>query len=394
MKRIQKIILIPFLLLLNRCITEFVPKTNEDKELLVIEGLITNGPVTNTIKLSSSIPLGAKGIARPVTGCNVTISDDLGNNFSLTESSAGTYVTDTAQFMGEIGRFYTLHIHANAFYKNLNFESYPVEMKPVAPIDSLYYEKVAIEKYNGVSLKEGCQVYLNTHDPTNQIKFYRWEYEETWEFHLPYTSITNKTCWLSNNSNEINIKNTSALKEARVERYPINFISNLSDRLNVKYSILVKQYSLNEDEYLYWEKLQSITEQAGGLYDKIPSATSSNVYCVDDPKVKVLGYLSVSACTSKRIFIKDNFAGLIDLYTHCYGDSIFNGAPIPNLNNYAWIINEGLLHPSVWVIGKDSMMHQIFLTPIPYVIITYLKGCADCTARGTLTEPDFWKEGK
>ncbi len=394
MKWILRIILISILLLLNRCITEFVPKTREDKEILVVEGLITNQPIANTIKLSSSLPLGTEGITRPVKGCNVTISDDLGNNFSLTESSAGIYVTDTAQFRGTIGRFYTLHIHANTFYKNLNFESYPVEMKPVPPIDSLYYEKVAIEQNNGVSLQEGCQVYLNTHDPTNQTKFYRWQYEETWEFQLPYTLVTNKTCWLSNNSNEINIKNTSALKEARVERYPINSISNLSDRLNVKYSILVKQYSLNEDEYLYWENLQSMTEQVGGLYDKIPSSNASNVYCVDDPNEKVLGYLSVSASTSKRIFIKDNFAGLINLYTNCYGDTIFNGAPVPYLNYTSWIINEGLLHPSVWILGADFILHEIFLNPIPYVVITYNKGCADCTTRGTLTEPDFWKEGK
>jgi hypothetical protein len=81
----------------------------------------------------------------------------------------------------------------------------------------------------------------------------------------------------------------------------LKFISNLTDRLRVGYSILVDQYSLNEDEYLYWEKLQSITEQVGGLYDIIPSPVPSNVYCVDDPNEKVLGYFSVSANTSKRL---------------------------------------------------------------------------------------------
>jgi hypothetical protein len=394
MKPIQKIILISFFFLQNRCITEFVPQTKENKESLVIEGLITNQPVADTIKLSSSLPLGVKSVAKPVEGCTVSISDDLGNIFSLTESFAGTYVTDTSQFRGTIGRFYTLHIHTNTSYKNHNFESYPIELKPVPPIDSLYYEKVAIKENNGVSSQEGCQVYLNTHDPTNQIKFYRWKYTETWEFHLPYTLVPNKICWVSNNSNEIKIKNTTSLAEARIERFPINFISNLTDRLNVKYSILVNQYSLNEDEYQYWEKLQRITEQVGGLYDKIPSAIPNNVYCVDDPNEKVLGYLSVSASTSKRIFIKDNFAGLIDLYTNCISDTIFNGDPIPNLNNYVWIIDEGLLHPSVWIIGADSMIHQVFLPTIPFSIITNFKGCADCSVRGTLTEPVFWKEGK
>jgi hypothetical protein len=393
MKHIIKFTLVSFLIL-DGCIKEFVPQTKEDNRLLVVEGLITNQPVANIIKLSSSLPLGVKSVARPVEGCTLTISDDLGNNFILTESSPGTYVTDTSQFRGIIGRFYTLHIHGNTFYKNLNFESYPVEMKPVPPIDSLYYEKVAIEEIDGVNLQEGCQVYLNTHDPTNQLKFYRWEYAETWEFRLPYILVANKTCWLSNNSAEINIKNTTSLEQARIERYPINFISNLSDRLNVKYSILVNQYSLNEDEYLYWEKLQNITELSGGLYDKTPSANPGNVYCIDDPNEKVLGYFSVSASTSKRIFIKDKFAGLIDLYTNCNGDTIFNGDYIPNLDHYAWIIKAGLKQHMGLVIGSDNKAHLVYLPPIPYVIVTYQKGCADCTLRGTSTEPDFWKESK
>jgi len=47
MKSIQKIKLISLLLLLSSCVTQFIPKVNEDKELLVVEGLITDQPDTN-----------------------------------------------------------------------------------------------------------------------------------------------------------------------------------------------------------------------------------------------------------------------------------------------------------------------------------------------------------
>jgi hypothetical protein len=146
----------------------------------------------------------------------------------------------------------------------------------------------------------------------------------------------------------------------------------------VGYSILVKQYSLNEDEYLYWEKLQSITEQVGGLYDIIPSSVPSNVYCVDDPNEKVFGYFSVSANTSKRLFIKENFAGIFTQYTErdCLNDTVFDNAPIQSLNTYVWIIID----------------HQV--PPPVYQVTTRIKGCYDCTTRGTNIKPDFWKEGK
>ncbi|MGC1391902.1 MAG: DUF4249 domain-containing protein [Bacteroidales bacterium] len=372
----NKVILTSLLLLLNGCITQFVPKTNEDKELLVVEGLITDQPGANTIKLSKSLPLGTSNIPNPAAGCVVTISDDLENTYNLKEVVAGTYVTDPTLFQGVVGRQYTLHIRTNAAYYNHNFESAPVEMKPVPPIDSLYYEKRTIQEGpENIPSQEGCQVFLNTHDPTNRCKFYRWKYSETWEFILPYL-VTNRICWISDNSNIINIKNTSIIEDDKIDRYPINFISNQTDRLKVKYSILVNQYSLNEDEYNYWAKLQSFSEQIGGLYDMIPSAVPSNVFCIDDPKQEVLGYFSVSASSSKRIFIKDHFAGLIDLYTACIADTVFGGGAIPFLNSNVWVII------------------TVPLPPPGYRVTTYTKGCADCTVRGTLTEPDFWNDDK
>ena len=376
MKLIQ--VLIPFILLLTCCVTKFIPQTNENPELLVVEGLITDQPGANTLKLSSTLPIGIRSNAKPLTGYYVSITDDLGNAFYFRETDTGTYVTDPSIFIGTIGRFYTLHIDPSTDKNKHRFESYPIEMKPVPPIDSIYYEKVEISENNMWSQPpEGCQIFLNTHDPTNQCRYYRWEYTETWEFRIPY-NVPNSTCWISSNSDKINIKSTGSLAETRILRYKLNYISNQSDRLKVKYSILVNQYSLNEDEYTYWEKLQNISEQVGGLYDMIPSRIISNVRCIDNPDVKVLGFFSVSANTSRRIFIKDNFFGQANLYTDddCIADTVFNGAFIPNLNETAWVIIEH------------------FYPPPTYKVITYTRGCADCTTRGTTQKPVFWKDYK
>jgi len=376
MKSPGYITLISLILLINSCIVQFIPEIDEDKELLVVEGLITDQPEAYSVKLSKSLPLGRKNVAKPVKGCIVKISDDLDQVYTLKESVPGTYVTDPIKFKGKIGRKYTLHISTNTTNYNLNYESLPMEMKPVPEIDSLYYEKKTIKEKDDISQAvEGCQVYLNTHDPANNCKFYRWEYSETWEFRLPY-DVTNNKCWLSDNSDRINVKNTSVFEEDRINRYPLNFISNVTDRLKVKYSMLVNQYSLNEDEYMYWEKLQNVSEHVGGLYDITPAAIPSNIYCIDDPNDKVLGYFSVSAVTSKRIFIKDYFSGLINLYNECISDTIPGGAPIPNLDISVWVIE------------------TINNTMPPARVITDNRGCADCTVRGTNKEPVFWKEGK
>ena len=372
-KSVQLIILYLLLLITSSCIVQFIPRTNEDDEILVVEGLITDQPRTYTVRLSKSLPLWKSQYPQALKGAKVWISDDLGKTFNLKETKFGTYITDSVTFRGVVGRTYMLNITTSNAVSDINYKSAPVEMKPVPPIDSIYYEKKTYDQWP--QTVEGCQINLDTHDPAKNCKFFRWEYSETWEFHLPY-NVTNKVCWISNNSDEIFIKNTSLLGEDRIAHYPLCTITNPIDRLCIKYSILVKQYSLNEDEYCYWESLHNMSEKVGGLYDMIPANIPSNIYCVESPGEKVLGYFSVSAATTKRLFIKDTFKGVNTSYYNCISDTIFGTSPIPNLNS------------SVWLIVDHSNLDP------PKRYITNKIGCADCRARGSAIEPSFWKEGK
>ena len=109
-------------------------------------------------------------------------------------------------------------------------------------------------------------------------------------------------------------------------------------------------------------------------------AQPSNINCIDDPNQKVLGYFSVSASASKRIFIHDNFAGVLSQYNDrtCIADTIFGSPNSP----IAW------LGVNVWVIISHPM------PPPSYRVLTRTKGCYDCTVRGTNIKPDFWEGAK
>jgi hypothetical protein len=122
--------------------------------------------------------------------------------------------------------------------------------------------------------------------------------------------------------------------------------------------------------------LQNISEQVGGLYDMIPSSIPSNIFCIEDPNQSVLGYFSVSAKSSRRIFIKDRFGGVLTPYTDaaCIADTVFGiNNPIRYLGTYVWIIID---HP---------------LPPPGYRVITSSKMCYDCTVRGSNIKPVFWE---
>jgi hypothetical protein len=363
--------LLLFLLLISSCIVRYFPGIDEEEELIVVEGLITDQPGINTIKISKSQPIWKRLYPKPLTGCIVSITDNLGNKYSLKETSLwGVYITDSAIFRGVPGRVYTLHIRTTTESVNLNYESLPMQMIPVPPIDSVYYEKQVFVR--SAKPAEGCNIFLNTHDPSNNCRFYRWEYFETWEFHVPF-DFSNKVCWISNNPAGILIKNASFLGEASVKRHPVISITDPVDRLLVKYSILVNQYSLSEDEYLYWERLKNTIDQVGGLYDQVPTAIPNNVFCIEYPDTKVLGYFSVSARSSRRLFIKDKFDGVNGIYEKCFSDTIFTFRP----DTVFW---------------SGPIIKVLSNTVPPGYIFTIDASCFDCTKRGTNIKPVFWDD--
>jgi hypothetical protein len=353
------------------CIKPYNPDITDDKTLMVVEGLITDQATVQTVKLSLSQPVGTKVVPIPVTGANVTVSDDDSNIYGFSEAAPGTY---QSSFQGVIGRKYSIRIKTNTdVTKFYSYESYPIEMTAVPPIDSIYYEKVLIGRDQWGNKFEGAQIYLDTHDNGENCKYYRWSFTETWEFRLPF-DVPNWKCWRTENSYIINVKSTANLAENSINKYPLYFIDNTTDRLSYKYSVLVGQYSLSQDEFDFWEKIKNITQNNGGLYDMIPASVTGNIHCIEEPGQAVLGYFSVSAESTKRIFIKDYFSGMPNLTLTCYGDTIYGSGPIPGLGIY------------IFQIASHTMP--------TYTVVTPDRSCADCTTRGTTVMPAFWEGDK
>jgi hypothetical protein len=356
------------------CVVPYYPEITDKEEMIVIQGLITDQPGINTVKISKSNPLWSRESIKYFSGFKVWITDDEGNIDSLKETPReGIYVTDPARFTGIPGRTYILHVKSNGYFGRRNYESLPMKMNPSPPVDSVYYVKENFDL--GYRVVEGCRIYLSTHDQNDLCKYYRWNYTETWEFHLPF-DVTNKICWITADSKRILIKNAAILQENRFTGFPLITIGNPVDKLTVKYSLLVNQFSLNEDEYIYWERFRNLTEQTGGLYDIIPAPVPNNIFCVEDPAEKTLGYFSVSSVTSKRIFIKDNFTGINYMYNKCLEKTILSTNPdtIPGLGLSIWIVQD----------NRNKVP--------PANIVTFDKGCVDCTTRGTTVKPSFWDD--
>lgn len=84
---------------------------NSKNPQIVIEGSITNLQGPYTVLITQTVNFNDANSFPPVAGAIVTISDDIGNSETLTETTPGVYVTSTIQ--GVSNRNYTLKVLSN-----------------------------------------------------------------------------------------------------------------------------------------------------------------------------------------------------------------------------------------------------------------------------------------
>ena len=105
-----------------------------------------------------------------------------------------------------------------------------------------------------------------------------------------------------NPSRSILIKSTIDDPSNEIKGFILQSIGPPDDRLNIKYSILVKQYVISRDFYNYFRRIRESNEETGGIYEKTPAQILGNIHCCDDEE-NALGYFMASAVKTKRIFI-------------------------------------------------------------------------------------------
>jgi hypothetical protein len=355
---------------------------------LVVEGVINSGPDSTNIKLSRTVNVSSNVTATPVLNASVSVVSDQGVTVSLTETTNGNYVS--AGLNLDNTHTYRLSI-TTADNKQYQSDMVPVVVTP--PIDSIGYNVVN-------DPLPGIEIYANTHDPSNEVKYYRWDYDEAWAFHSKYpsnyvsngTAIVQRTqaqnvtiCYTNDVSSDIVLGSSAKLKQNVIYQSPIVFIASTSEKIESDYSILLRQYALTADAYNFWVSLKKNTEQLGSIFDAQPSQLQGNIHCITNPSEPVIGYVSICTVSSKRAFVSNaKLPNWVADYPYvCSVDTELYCAP-PYCINYVarYLIPPPFILIPTTVIGNAR-------TPAGFMAST--RECVDCTIRGTTTPPPFWK---
>jgi hypothetical protein len=362
-----------------RCKQTYAPPAiTMPNNYLVVDGFINSGAnAVTTITLTRTRNLNDTTVAGiPELYALVSILGPGGVSYPLVDTAnAGIYSSATLNL--DNTQQYSIAITTSDTRK---YASDAVPCLQTPPIDSLYWQQPS-----------DLTIYVNTADPTGQTRYYRWDYTETWQHDAqlptPWIAIngvleeqdsTNQTteCWTTDFSRNVLIASSQSLSQPVINAFPVVDIPNSDARLDLAYSILVRQYALTAGAYTYWQLIQKTSEQLGTLFDLQPTQLVGNLHCLTNPAEPVIGFMTACTLQQKRIFV--------------YESSLTN-----------WLHNTPGVGCSSTQIAYDPDSFPAYSYPDttygpyffngPTLLVIAPKFCLDCRyLGGTNIQPSFW----
>lgn len=386
---------------LMACVEPFRPEVGSYDSSVVVDGIFTNGDKPASVKLSRSFGIDEKE-GSPIVGAQVVIEDDTGKSTILAETQPGVYQTDPKIYKGQIGRRYRLLV---SIAGEQELQSTWEELKVSPPVESIDYqfeERIPDDPQAPPIL--GMQLLLSTNNPENNTHFYRWEFDETYEYAIRYPSeirvefgarpgrgqdevipiepdeYEGFTCWKTEHSTRILIASSENQIENIIKDFPIHFVDNSTSRLYRRYSLLVKQYAISKDYYNYLAALKETNQTTGGLFDPIPNELFGNLKSTRNEDIPVLGYFSVAGLSKKRIFVNREDIPL-GIFTPSGPKCVLDTLPL----NFRTLYDELQLHQT----ELFDYLYAPFGIPIGFIVAN--PECVKCsTLEATNREPEYW----
>lgn len=371
------------LLIYIGCRKPFNPETIQGfSSALIVEGVINPSGVTN-IYLSRTLDLDDKVAVKTELKATVQVLAENNTAFTLQEKGNGLY--SISQLSLNSAQKYRLKIKTAS---GVEYISDPMGVKNTPVIDNLTW----------VREPGGVGIYVDAHDNQNNTKYYQWDYEEDWELRsldqslykgVPLSngkgSVVSRdpketplmfTCYKSGRSTNIDIFSTATLSSDVVSKHRVVFIPDNSEKLAVRYSILVRQYALTFEAFEYLSMMKRNSEQLGSFFDAQPSELIGNIRNVNDPKDIAIGFIGVASVQEKRIFINRSELPSWGFQLSCVGAVVKNNA------DSLTAFNSGQLIPRSPITGVGGTIEAWEGLSI---------NCMDCRTRGgNNNKPAFW----
>jgi hypothetical protein len=260
------------------CDKGIVLDLNESESKIVIEGLVTDQPGEQFIKITKTAGFYSQGKTPRVIDATVSVKDNLGNIFVFVHNpndhadSAGYYLPQDP-FVGEVGRTYIMTVTVDG--KTFTAED---EMFSVTPITKLEYRVNEDEEEDP---EEKGKIY--------EVLFFAIEPQETKDYYL-FKFYRNDSIKFAND-NDVYWSDDVLLGE-NIEGLPSPNFYGIGDKAKIEL------YSLSRNGFIFYSDLQKLLLNDGGLFSSPPANCRTNL------TNGALGFFQVSSLKSSEIMVE------------------------------------------------------------------------------------------
>jgi len=320
------------LVILSSCVDPIFFETDAGRSQLVFFGNFTQLNEKHIFTISRTSDFGNPVI--PVTGASVVIKDNQGNCADYDEFEMGKYELAADKILGIPGTSYHIEI---TFANGKTYYSTPQVMIEPVEAEEIYFKIETTQTLSSSDVlvdKTFINVFIDTplQSSSSETSYIRWIVDEVYSFTDrscgPFDFAT--TCYFKEKvdaSEALLFKN-----EGGVQKYLKGF--NVRSRLLLPYGEFtgrhyfnVHQYTISEESFEYWEKINIVANQSGSLFDVQPAKVRGNMFEKDNEGTFVLGYFEVSGQNILRTFITPREIKPFQAIFTCLDFSYFRNHP-------------------------------------------------------------------
>lgn len=243
------------------------------EQATIIEGLITDQPGRQYVRISRSMGFYDQGQNPAVSGAVVTVDDSEGHSYAFVEQAPGYYVPK-APFTGKVGATYTLTAQVG---ESVYTATEPMNYVP--PFDSLTVRIDAEEQADPEDEGRFYEVLVYIKEPQATVdyylaKFYRNDTIQNWdgEWAFAYDDL---------------------LLSEDISNLPIPFYYAEGDMARVE------MYAITRECYKYYLDLNENINNDGGMFSGQPANLRTNI------EGGAIGYFQVSGLADVEIRVAD-----------------------------------------------------------------------------------------
>jgi len=318
------------------CVDRVEFNTPLPQSVIVVEGMINDGPGPYLVKVSNGLnALADTTTATPVRQAKINLYDDEGNTESLTETAPGVYAT-AGVIQGKLGHAYSIKVETA---DGRIFKSASDVINPVGAIEQINYsyEARTVQFNNMATAADVFNVSVNANGGSGSSQYVRWRFVGTYkvktrpELHVivfftpppntipdPYPCsgwiaepgplmqvgpCTCCICWVNQFESaptlaDGQLVNNGEYRNVKVAEVPINGVT-----FGDKYMVEVDQMSLSKTAFHFFNLIRLQKLNAASLFQPPPGQINGNVKAVNSTDL-VVGLFWATSINTKRVFIQ------------------------------------------------------------------------------------------